>query len=225
MSTPTRVPKLSISATRIVASTVGVYAGLLGIEHGFFETLQGNVVTNGTVINAIGPQAGVGGSEPALTIIPTFFATGVIAIIVSIIVIIWAAAFLQRRYAGLILILLSIVQLLVGGGLAPIFLGIIAGLVATRINKPLTWWHAHLPVTPRRLLAHLWPWSLVGFFVLSLIDLEIAVFGNNQDLINILPPFIFGLLFFDYRCGVRVRYRTDTCDWRWKCRTTIGKQG
>jgi hypothetical protein len=28
------------SATRIVASTFGVLAGLLGIEHGYFETLQ-----------------------------------------------------------------------------------------------------------------------------------------------------------------------------------------
>ena len=28
-------------ATRIVASTVGVYGGLLGIEHGIGETLQG----------------------------------------------------------------------------------------------------------------------------------------------------------------------------------------
>ena len=29
-------------ATRIVASTVGVYGGLLGMEHGYFETLHRN---------------------------------------------------------------------------------------------------------------------------------------------------------------------------------------
>ncbi len=30
------------SATRVVASTLGVYGGLLGLEHGYFETLQGS---------------------------------------------------------------------------------------------------------------------------------------------------------------------------------------
>lgn len=162
-SAPPAVQTRSRSATKIVASAVGAYAGLLGIEHGFFETLQGNVATNGTLINAIGSQTGVGGAEPAFTIVPNFLITGILAIIISIVVIIWAIAFLERRYAGLILILLSIVQLLVGGGLAPIYLGIIAGLVATRINKPLTWWRAHLPITARRVLAYLWPWSLIAF--------------------------------------------------------------
>jgi hypothetical protein len=33
------------SATRIVASTVGVLAGLLGIEHGCFETFQGRYLS------------------------------------------------------------------------------------------------------------------------------------------------------------------------------------
>ena len=103
-----------------MASTVGVLAGLLGVEHGLFETLQGNVATSGPVIDAIGHQANsvFQGSEPALTFIPNFFVTGVLAIIVSIIVIIWATAFVWRKNGGLVLILLSIIQLFVGGGLA-----------------------------------------------------------------------------------------------------------
>jgi hypothetical protein len=28
---------------QIISSALGIYAGLLGIEHGFFETLQGNI--------------------------------------------------------------------------------------------------------------------------------------------------------------------------------------
>ena len=44
------------SATRIVASTVGMYGGLLGVEHGIGETLQGNVAPDSLLINAIGPQ-------------------------------------------------------------------------------------------------------------------------------------------------------------------------
>jgi hypothetical protein len=33
------------SATRIVASVFGVYGGLLGMEHGYFETLQGRYLS------------------------------------------------------------------------------------------------------------------------------------------------------------------------------------
>jgi hypothetical protein len=128
------------NSTRIVASTVGVYGGLLGMEHGIGEMLQGNVAPGGILINAIGPQAKSvwQGREPALTIIPSFFVTGVLAIIVSLIVILWAAAFVQRKHGGLVLILLSILQFLVSGGLAPIPMIIIAGAVATRIHAPLT---------------------------------------------------------------------------------------
>lgn len=132
--------KENLRATRVIASTVGAFAGLLGIEHGIFEILQGYTTTGGLLIDAIGPQTGVAGSEPALTIIPNFFITSIIATIISIIVIIWAVKFIDRKHGGLILIILSIIQFLIGGGLAPISLGIIAGLVATRINKPLNWW-------------------------------------------------------------------------------------
>jgi hypothetical protein len=66
------------SATRIVASTVGMYGGLIGIEHGIGEILQGNVAPGGLLINAIGPQAQNvwQGHEPALILIPNFFVTG-----------------------------------------------------------------------------------------------------------------------------------------------------
>jgi hypothetical protein len=182
-------------ATRIVASTVGAYAGLLGVEHGFFEALQGNGATGGLLINAIGPGAGVAGSEPALTIIPDYMATGIAAIAVSFLVMVWAAAFVQRKSGGLILILLSLIQLLVGGGLAPLFLAIPAAAVATRINKPLAWWRARLPVNSLPFLTKMWPWPLIAFFLLSAVDLGIAISGNSPGLIDILPPCIFGLLF------------------------------
>jgi hypothetical protein len=160
------------SATRVVASTLGVYGGLLGLEHGYFETLQGSVAPNGIMISAIGPpcQASTAwhGCEPAMTVVPNFFVTGVLAIIISLIVVIWAAAFVQRKYGGLVLILLSIIQLLVGGGFIPISVIIIAGVVGTRINAPLTWWRAHLSVHSRRFFAALWPWSLIAYFILDL---------------------------------------------------------
>ena len=40
-------------ATKTVASTFGVLVGLAGIQHGIFETLQGNIATNDFMIDAI----------------------------------------------------------------------------------------------------------------------------------------------------------------------------
>jgi hypothetical protein len=75
------------SATRAVASTVGVLTGLLGIEHGYFETLQGTVAPRGIIMYAIGPPCQPDkvwhGCEPAITLIPNFLVTGVLAIIVG----------------------------------------------------------------------------------------------------------------------------------------------
>src|SRR5260370_39616768 len=121
------------------------------------------------MIRAMGPpcQANTAwhGCEPAMTIIPTFFVTGVLAIIVSLLVLLWAAAFVQWKHGGLVLILLSIIQLLVGGGFVPVALGIIAGVAATRIHAPFTWWRRPLSVYTQRFLAMLWPWPLIVFVV------------------------------------------------------------
>jgi hypothetical protein len=76
-----------------------------------------------------------------------------------------------------VLMLLSTVLWLVGGGFAPIFMAIFASVTATRINKPLNWWHAHLPPSIRGFLARLWPWSIIIFVVVFVIGVEIAIFG------------------------------------------------
>ena len=169
----------NISATRAVASTLGVLVGLAGIEHGFFEMLQGNVTPSDIMIDAIGPAQRFWeyGTETALTIIPNFFVTGILAIIVGLLVTIWAGAFIDRKYGAWVLILLSIMLWLVGGGFAPIFMSILASVTATRINKPLKWWRAHLSVNLRGFLAKLWPWSIIAFVLLFLIGVEIAIFG------------------------------------------------
>ena len=168
-----------ISATRAVASTLGVLVGLAGIEHGFFEMLQGNVAPSGIMIEAIGPAQRFWeyGTERALTIIPNFFVTGILAIIVGLLVTIWAGAFIDRKYGAWILLLLSIILWLVGGGFAPIFMSILASVTATGINKPLKWWRAYLPVNLRGFLAKLWPWSIIIFVVVFVIGVEIAIFG------------------------------------------------
>jgi phosphoglycerol transferase MdoB-like AlkP superfamily enzyme len=73
--------------------------------------------------------------------------------------------------------LLSTILWLVGGGFAPIFISILASATATRINKPLDWLRQHLSPTVRDSLAKLWHWPVIGFVLLFLVSVEIAVFG------------------------------------------------
>jgi hypothetical protein len=198
----------NISATRTLASMIGVFGGLMSMEHGYLETLQGNVAPTSIIIDAIGHQANsvFQGSEPALTLIPNFFVTGILAIIIGLLVAIWAAAFIPRKHGVVILILSSFILFLVGGGLAPLIIEIIAGAVATRIGKPLTWWRKHLSISSRHFFAKLWPWPFIVFFLPSLINLQIAIFGNffgvnNPIFSAILIPLIFGFLLLSIVCG------------------------
>ena len=148
------------SALRITASLFGVLSGLGGITHGIGEVMQGNTATDGIWIYswAQGPIATNMGGEPGITIVPNFLITGVLCLAVSLAVITWATALVQRKMGGTILIGLSIVMLLVGGGVGPPLIGILAGVAGTGVNSPLTWWRSHLPVKFRQFLAKLWPW-------------------------------------------------------------------
>jgi hypothetical protein len=179
ISSPSQWQKPFNNITRIVASTIGAIVGLAGIEHGFFELLQGSSVPSGLVIDAIGPAQKLwpGATEPALTIIPNFFASGILAMIVGLLVAIWAVVFVHKKYGAIVLLLLSLVLFLVGGGSPPLFLGVVASAVATRINKPLNWWTAHLSVNTRGFLAKLWPWSIITFAFLFWFSVAIAITG------------------------------------------------
>jgi hypothetical protein len=125
------------NATRILVSTIGFISGLFGIEHGIGEFLQGNIKPSGLMIQAWpnSPVFNIIGGEPAMTIIPNMQITGVAAIIVSSLVAIWSIAFVNRKFGGPILIFLSIIQLLVGGGIAPIVQLILVGFSALAINS------------------------------------------------------------------------------------------
>lgn len=149
------------NATRALVSTLGAIMGVAGIEHGVGEMLQGNITPSGVMILSWPDAAffrAVEG-EPAMTIVPNLLITGILAIIFSTAFLVWAIMFVQRKKGGLILVLLSIPMLLFGGGIFPPIVGIILGLLGTRINAPLTWWRAHLASGPTRFLAKLWIWS------------------------------------------------------------------
>jgi hypothetical protein len=151
--------------TRVAASVLGVYAGVLGMEHGVFEMLQGNTTPDGLLTHAIGPpcrpEAVWHACYPALTVIPNHEVTGIAAICIGLAVLFWAAACVRRRHGGPVLVLLSLCMLLVGGGFVPAFAGIIAGAAGIRIQAPLTWWRTRGSNRPVHLLAKLWPWPLI----------------------------------------------------------------
>jgi hypothetical protein len=174
-----RKEKIYNRATRIVASTLGVLVGLAGIDHGIFEIMQGNVAPDSLMIAAIGPEQRFWeyGLETAFTIIPSFLISGILSILIGTLVVVWSAVYIDRKYGGGILMLLSIILFLVGGGFAPIFMAIIASLTASRINKPLTFWRKVLPGTVQNFLARIWLGTLIVFVMVFVVSVVIAIFG------------------------------------------------
>ena len=41
---------------RLTTDIIGIYAGLIAIQHGIFEILQGDTAPDGLMFNAIGPN-------------------------------------------------------------------------------------------------------------------------------------------------------------------------
>ena len=155
-------------AMRVVISIFGILAGLAAIEHGIGEISQGSTRPAGLLIQSwpdIAAFAILAG-EPALTVLPNLLLSGVLTVIIALALAVWSVAFVQRRIGGLVLILLSVVLLLVGGGLGPPALGLILGVAALGMHSVprRTSRRSLLPLAPA------WPWILavgvVGYLAL-----------------------------------------------------------
>ncbi len=118
---------------KVAASALGILTGLGGASHGPGAMLQGNVAPSDIVFKAWPSLTALGG-EPAMTIIPNLLVAGVLTIIVGVLLAVWAAKFISKKYGGLVLIVLTIVMLLVGGGLIPPLFGVAAGVIAAVFN-------------------------------------------------------------------------------------------
>lgn len=176
----------TLNATRVIATTIGVIFGFSGINHGFFEFLQGNKNTEGLVIQAIGEAQRFWalGTEEAFTIIPNFMISGLLSMLVGLAIIIWSLWFLPTKYGRTVFLLLFILLFLVGGGIGQIAFFIPAWAFATRIDKPLTWWKKVLPKSSWPILSKLWTVILVLASIAILIGLEIAIFGFVPGMSN-----------------------------------------
>lgn len=188
-------------SVHLVAASLGVAAGLAGLEHGYFEILQGDVVPESLMIASMGPPCEPeliwNACEPAMTLLPSYLWSGVLTIVISILILLWSLFGIQRRYGGTLLMLLSIPFLLVGGGIFPPVIGFIGGLVATRIHAPLTWWQARMRGGVGGVLAGLWPWPLVIFLAWTLAGQWIIghFFNDFMRAYNwLVPLLVIGLL-------------------------------
>lgn len=166
-ATPDRTRKPAVqpamratSATRILVATFGVLVGLAGIEHGVGEILQGWIRPQGLVIQSWAHWEAFQllNGEPAMTVIPNLLVTGVLAVIVALAVGAWSVRFAHRPRGGLGLVLLSVLLLLVGGGFGPPLIGIVIGLVATRIGVVSHRWPGPIAAA----LGRAWAWVLAA---------------------------------------------------------------
>jgi hypothetical protein len=198
------------SATQITVSTFGVMMALAGIEHGIGEVLQGNTAPSGIMFPSW-PEAeffrNVAG-EPAMSIVPNLLITGILAVLFSLIYLVWATRFVQRKHAGLILILLAIIMLLVGGGIFPPIIGIFIGILATKIKTQPLEWRTLPAVGPQFFLSKVWPWSFVicviGWLLLfpgtNILGYFFSV--DNPNLTIILISFALGSLLLTIFSGL-----------------------
>lgn len=156
------------TATRTAVAVFGIVIGLAGMEHGLGAARQGAVRPDGMVIQswpdaaAVEPLAG----EPAMTVVPNLLVTGVLAISVGLAIIVWSIWFAGRRHGGLVLVGLSVLLLLVGGGFGPPLMGIIVGLAATRMGSAAR----RAPSRQSERLGRMWP-ALVAIAVVSYLAL------------------------------------------------------
>ena len=167
------------NATRIAAAAFGVLAGLAGLEHGYFEFLQGGAHPANWMFPSMGPPCAPeivwNACEPAMTILPDLRIAGIATVLLGLAIIAWSIGFVQRKYGGVGLILLSIVLLLCGGGFFPPLIGIVGGAAGIWINKPLK----GRPGKITRFLACLWPWPLVVLVTWLLGQFPLGAFNNN----------------------------------------------
>jgi hypothetical protein len=142
----------------IITSFLGIYAGLIAIQHGIFEILQGSRAPDGLMFNAIGlpcqPETVWHACFPAMTLIPNLLVTGMATVLAGLGMVIWAVVFIGRKQSGLILGLLSLLVLLVGGGFVPVFIGMIAAIASRGLGRPLG-------TSRLAFLSAVWPWTLV----------------------------------------------------------------
>jgi hypothetical protein len=187
-------------ATATLYLTLGILAGIMGIEHGIGEVLEGYRPTESVFILSWPDSAffEIMSGEPAMTIIPNYLVTGLLAIFFSCV---FLSVFVKPSLDGkaiTILLALLILMLLTGGGFGPPILGIIAVLIALKRNSPLKTW-SKLPSKVHSVLSMLWPWSfglcLIGWLMLFPGAAIIVFFTGMDNALLMIVPILIAFAF------------------------------
>jgi len=195
-------------ATRTVAATFGVLAGIAGLGHGVTEILQGNVRPASFMFASIGapcvPEKAWHACEPAMTLLPNLLIAGVLSVLMGLVLMVWSVAFIHRRNGGSLLILLSFILLMVGGGFFPPLIGIAGGIAGTFINKPLGDKPAGNLV---RFTSRLWPWPLIILVVWSMGQYLVGYLAN--DFLKSIMGFALLLILIPLPLSIYTGYTHD----------------
>lgn len=183
-------------ATTALFLTLGILAGIMGIEHGIGEVLEGYRPTESIYILSWPNSTffAIMAGEPAMTIIPNYLVTGLLAIFFSCLFLVVLVKSSLNGKTLTILFALLILMLLTGGGFGPPILGIIAVLIACKRHSPLRTW-SKLPPKFHSVLSRLWPWSfglcLIGWLMMFPGAALIVFFtGMDHELLMIIPILI-----------------------------------
>ncbi len=211
------------NATHVIVATIGVIFGLSGMNHGFFEALQGSQPTNGLIIQAIGDDQRFWplGTEEAFTLIPNFLIAGLLSMLVGLVIVIWSLGFVHTWHGRTVFLGLFILLFLVGGGIGQVAFFIPAWALATRMDKPLHWWKRVLPQWSWPFLSRLWIVTLILSTIAILIGIEMAIFGyfpgvTNPDTIQtlsmsfVLASALLNIVSFIAGFGHELRRNTGT---------------
>lgn len=183
-------------AAFLLASPLGFLAAMGVALHGIGEILQGNVATNSVFIASwsFGPLAEHMDGDPGMTLIPNFLVTGILSLLISLAMFVWSVRYMERKHGGFVFLLLAVLALLLGGGIGPPTVGILAGIAGLGIGSSHPRWRKVLGDGGVRFLAALWPWVFAvtlanGLFLFIGHLLLVFVFGFTHP-----EPFVFSFL-------------------------------
>jgi peptidoglycan/LPS O-acetylase OafA/YrhL len=164
-----------------------------GLDHGFFEALQGNASTHGVFVQAIGPahRMWVYGTEDAFTVVPNFLISGILAIMVGALIVVWSVGFIDRKNGSRVFLGLGGLLFLVGGGVALVGFVALCWTVARRLGRTSTRSSAGPSGGVLGLIARMWAIFLAASVVLVAFALEIAISGfvpgvSNPDHVQLI---------------------------------------
>lgn len=141
------------------------YSAIIGIIHGIGEILQAGSRSNSNLIYAIhvaDPDQIWHAGLPAFSLIPDFLISGIITVLISIAIIVFANLLIESNYFKFLPLFL-VLLFLFGGGFVPPFIGIISSIYYIIVGKSSL--NIEQPSFLRKLFAKLWIF-LISFLIL-----------------------------------------------------------